>query len=249
MDRWRLKPGQQREAMRRQYAEYLDVIRDPELKKKLTPQFHLGCTRIPKSDQNYYEAVQLPNVHVESRGIKRIVPDGVELADGTISAFDVLVYATGFDAHAYMRPMKVTGLNGATLDEVWKERIYSYGGIALPGFPNLFMLYGPFSPVNNVPVPLGLGQEIDYIMRLIALARERQVAIAPTAAATQRFVARLDAAFPDTVWVGCKNWYSDQGGTPILWPLPQDAHKEFFARIATEDLEFIPVGQRAPAAA
>jgi len=78
----------------------------------------------------------------------------------------LLVYATGFDAHAYMRPMNVTGLNGTTIHEAWKEKIYSYGGIALPGFPNLFMLYGPFAPVNNVPVPLGLDQEIACIMRL-----------------------------------------------------------------------------------
>ena len=42
-------------------------------------------------------------------------------------------------------------LNGTTINETWKEKIYSYGGIALPGFPNLFTLYGPFAPVNNVP--------------------------------------------------------------------------------------------------
>jgi hypothetical protein len=103
------------------------------------------------------------------------------------------------------------------------------------------MLYGPFSPVNNVPVPMGLDQEIAYIMRLISVARERRVAVAPTVAATEKFVARLDAAFPETVWVGCRNWYSDQHGTPILWPLPQDAHKAFFADVAAQDLEFIPV--------
>ena len=129
-----------------------------------------------------------------------------------------------------------------TVDDVWKDRIDSYGGIALPGFPNLYMLYGPFSPVNNVPVPLGLDQEIGFIMRLIRLARDRHVAIAPTAEATQKFVDRPDSAFPGTVWVGCRNWYSDQHGTPILWPLPQDEHKAFFERIATEDLQFIPVG-------
>jgi cation diffusion facilitator CzcD-associated flavoprotein CzcO len=241
MDRWRLQPGPQRQAMEREFASYLEVIEDPELKRKLTPQFHLGCTRIPKSDQNYYRAVQLPNVTVENRPIARIVPNGIELTDGNVTELDVLVYATGFDTHAYMRPMQVEGVNGVTLAETWKDRIYSYGGIALPGFPNLYMLYGPFSPVNNVPVPLGLDQEIAQIMRLIEIARERGVAIAPTAEATQRFVARLDAAFPGTVWVGCKNWYSDQHGTPILWPLPQDAHKEFFARVETADLQFIPV--------
>ena len=240
MDRWRIEPGPQREAMQREFRSYLDVIADPELKAKLTPQYHLGCTRIPKSDQNYYRAVQLPNVRVENRPIARIVPEGILLKDGTRHALDVLVFATGFDTHAYMRPMNVVGQNGATLDEVWKERIYSYGGIGLPGFPNLYMLYGPFSPVNNVPVPLGLEQEIGTILRLIEVARDRRVALAPKPEATAKFVARLDAAFPGTVWVGCKNWYSDQHGTPILWPLPQDAHRDFFATPRLDDFEAVP---------
>jgi cation diffusion facilitator CzcD-associated flavoprotein CzcO len=124
---------------------YLDCIKDPELKKKLTPDHNLGCTRIPKSAKNYYAAVQLPNAHIVKGEIARIVADGIVMADGTHVALDVLVYATGFDAHAYMRPMKVTGLNGTTIDEAWKEKIYSYDGIAVPGFPNLFMLYGPFA--------------------------------------------------------------------------------------------------------
>jgi cation diffusion facilitator CzcD-associated flavoprotein CzcO len=245
MDAWRLQPGPAREAMEREYKGYLDAVRDPELRKKLTPDYHLGCTRIPKSDQNYYEAVQLPNVHIENRRITKIVPNGVELADGTNMDFDVLVYATGFDPHAYMRPMKVTGQNGVTLDEIWKDKIYSYGGIALPGFPNMFMLYGPFSPVNNVPVPLGLDQEIGYIMKLMEIARQRHVTIAPTATATEKFLARLGAAFPGTVWLGCKNWYSDKQGTPILWPLRQDEHEDFFAKVTEEDLQISPAKQTA----
>ena len=239
-DHWRLKPGPQRDAMEREYKNYLNAIKDPELRRKLTPDYHLGCTRIPKSDRNYYEAVQQPNVHLEFGRIARILPTGVEMTDGRFRELDVVVYATGFDAHGYMRPMTVTGLNGVTIEEVWKTRIYSYGGIALPQFPNLFMLYGPFSPVNNVPVPLGLEHEIGYIMRLIDIARRRRVTVAPTAAATEKFLARLGSAFPDTVWVGCRNWYSDQQGTPILWPLPQDAHEVFFARVDMEDLQLSP---------
>jgi hypothetical protein len=154
--------------MEQEFSSYLDYIKDPELKKKLTPDYNLGCTRIPKSDKNYYEAVQLPNAHIVKGQITSIVPDGVVMADGTQVKLDVLVYATGFDAHAYMRPMNVTGLNGTTIHEAWKEKIYSYGGIALPGFPNLFMLYGPFAPVNNVPVPLGLDQEIAASCGLLA---------------------------------------------------------------------------------
>src|SRR5208282_5325762 len=122
-DRWRLQPGPQREAMEREYQSYLDYIEAPELRQKLTPDYNLGCTRIPKSDRNYYQAVQLPNAHIVKGQIDHITPDGVVMADGTHVELDVLVYATGFDAHAYMRPMKVTGLNGVTIDEAWKEKI------------------------------------------------------------------------------------------------------------------------------
>ena len=224
-DQWRLKPGPQREAMEQEFSSYLDYIKDPELKKKLTPDYNLGCTRILKSDRNYYEAVQLPNAHIVKGQITSIVPDGVVMADGIQVKLDVLVYATGFDAHAYMRPMNVTGLNGTTIHEAWKEKIYSYGGIALPGFPNLFMLYGPFAPVNNVPVPLGLDQEIACIMRLIGEARARSAAVAPITAATDKFLARLGTAFPGTVRVGgCKNWYTSQQPTPVLWPFPPSEH-------------------------
>jgi cation diffusion facilitator CzcD-associated flavoprotein CzcO len=212
----RREPGPQREAMEREFKAYLDCIKDPELKKKLTPDYNLGCTRIPKSDRNYYEALQLPNAHIVKGEIAHIVPDGVAMADGSHVTLDVPVYATGFDAHAYMRLMKVIALNGTTIDEAWREKIYSYGGIALPGFPNLFMLYGPFAPVNNVPVPLGLEQEIACIMRLIAEARPRRAAVAPTIAASEKFLARLGAAFPGTVWVGgCKNWYTGDQGNPV----------------------------------
>lgn len=238
-DRWRVEPGALREQMQREFKTYLARIKDPELRRKLTPTYHLGCTRIPKSDA-YYEAVQRPNVHIETTRIERIVPEGVQLTDGRRCELDVLVYATGFDAHAYMRPMSVTGLHGRTIDELWKDGVFSYRGVALPGFPNLFMLYGPFAPVNNISVPLGLEQEIEYILRIVAIARERGAAVMPSVAATGKFVDRLRAALPDTVWMGCRNWYSDQTGTPILWPLRQDEHPAMLRDLALDELEFVP---------
>ncbi len=240
VDRWRLQPGAQREAMGRDFRGFLEIIKDPALRRKLMPAYHPGCTRIPKSDA-YYEAVQQPHVHIENTPIARIVPEGVRLADGRTIQLDALVYATGFDAHAYMRPMKVLGLDGLSVDTLWKDGVFSYRGVALPGFPNFFMLYGPFSPVNNVSVPLGLEQEIGYILRIVELARERGAAVMPTAEATDKFVARIRAAMPGTVWVGCSNWYSDQTGMPILWPLPQDDHPAMLADIALGDLQFVPV--------
>lgn len=241
MDRWRLEPGPAREAMEREFKSYLDIIRDPELKRKLTPDYPLGCTRIPKSDKNYYEAVQLPNVKIVKGSIAKIVPSGLVMEDGTPHDVDVLVYATGFDVHAYMRPMTVTGLNGVTVDEIWKDNIFSYRGVALPGFPNMFLLYGPFSPVNNIPVPMGLDQEIGFVMRLIEEARAKRVAIAPTAAATKSFLETMRNAMPGTVWFGgCRNWYSDQQGIPILWPFPQEEHRVMLNEVKAEELEYLP---------
>lgn len=238
-DAWRLRPGPQRAQMERDYRGFLDAIRDPVLRAKLTPDYHLGCTRIPKSDQNYYLAVQQPNVRIENRRIARVVPTGLEFSDGARLDFDVLVYATGFDAHAYMRPMTVEGPGGVTVDALWKDRVFSYNGCLLPGFPNLFLPYGPFSPVNNVSVPLGIDQQLDYLLALLAIARERGAAMMPTREATDRFVQRIEAALPGTVWVGCRNWYADQSMTPVLWPLPQDDHTRLLERVVVGDFELV----------
>ena len=82
-DRWRLEAGPSRTDMERQFQGFLDTVKDPDLRRKLTPDYHLGCTRIPKSDRNYYQAVQQPNVHIETERIARVVPTGIELANGT----------------------------------------------------------------------------------------------------------------------------------------------------------------------
>ena len=67
--------------------------------------------------------------------------------------------------------------------------------------------------------------------------------MAPTVAATEKFLARLATAFPGTVWVGgCKNWYTSRQPNPVLWPFPQSAHKAFFEAVPTEDFQFIPTG-------
>jgi len=73
------------------------------------------------------------------------------------------------------------------------------------------------------------------------LARARRAAVAPTLAATEKFLARLGTAFPGTVWVGgCKNWYTSQQPTPVLWPFPQSEHKAFFEQVPADDFQFIP---------
>ncbi len=141
---WKLEPGALRDEATKVFYENLATIEDPLLRASLTPDYPPGCKRIPKS-KLYYEAVQRPNAHVVAGGIARVEPSGLVSPDGVLHELDVVVYATGFDAHAYMRPIRVVGERGELLDEAWSQGLYSYRGVAVPGFPNMFVLHGPFS--------------------------------------------------------------------------------------------------------
>ena len=188
------------------------MIADPELRATLTPDFPPGCKRVPKSP-SYYEAVQRPNVRVFGRGVDKVHPHGIDAPDGSVDPFDVIVWATGFDTHAYVRPMQVVGLDGVTLDEMWAESdVFSYRGVAIPNLPNFFVLNGPFSPVNNVTIPRTLDDEMGWICEVLAAGVDEACAIVPSEHTTEEFVSWLAAEIPQTVWAdGCVNWYQARG--------------------------------------
>lgn len=84
-------------------------------------------------------------------------------------------------------------------------------------------------------------QEFDYILRIVAIARQHGASVMPSAAATERFEARRQAALLNRVWMGRRNWYSDQTGTGtlVLWPLRQDEHRVVLRNQALDELEFM----------
>ena len=90
-------------------------VRDPELRRKLTPDYHAMCKRQILAG-HYYQAVQKPGVHLVSEAIDHVEPKGVVTVDGRLHELDLLVLATGFDARAYVRPMDIVGENGLTLE-------------------------------------------------------------------------------------------------------------------------------------
>ena len=127
--------------------EALETVEDLELREKLRPTYRAACKRLVVS-HNFYDAVQRPNVNIITEAIDRIEKNGVR-AGGELHELDVLVLATGFHVDAFMRPMDITGRNGIVLDEVWEDWPSAYLSIAVPEFPNFFMLNGPNSPVGN----------------------------------------------------------------------------------------------------
>ena len=136
--------------------------------------------------------------------------------------------ATGFDAHAYVRPIDLVGENGRTLDEEWADGPSAYRSIALPGFPNLFMLIGPHSPVGNQSLVIIAEHQADYAMWWINEMREgRLVSAAPTETATKEYNEEMKAAMPQTVWLtGCSSWYLGSNGQPELFPWRPVRHRQ-----------------------
>ncbi len=211
-----------------------DHVKDPELKAKLTPDYQAACKRLIMSDI-FYPAIQRDNAELVTAGIEQVEPAGVRTKDGRLHELDVLVLATGFNGHQFMRPMQVRGLDGLSLDEAWAETTEAYRSVALPGFPNFFMLVGPNSPIGNFSLIEISELQIGYIMQLIELylgGKARQ--IMPRADATRRFNEAVRAAMGDTVWVsGCRSWYLDKNGNPAMWPW---SFERFCAEMAAPDL-------------
>jgi cation diffusion facilitator CzcD-associated flavoprotein CzcO len=208
-------------------ANLEENVRDPELRRRLTPDYRAACKRLIMSDE-FYPAMQKPNVHLVTDGIERVEAGGVRTKDGTLHPLDVLVLATGFDGHAFLRPMEVAGEGGRRLADAWSTANEAYRSVAVPGFPNFFMLVGPNSPIGNFSVIQISELQLAYIQQLLDLVRDgRCRSIAPTAVATRRFNAALREAMKGTVWVtGCRSWYLDRNGNPALWPWSFDRFRD-----------------------
>jgi cation diffusion facilitator CzcD-associated flavoprotein CzcO len=208
-------------------ANLEDNVCDPELRRKLTPNYRAACKRLIMSEE-FYPALQKPNVHLVTDGIERTEPEGVRTKDGVLHPLDVLVLATGFDGHAFLRPMEVVGEQGRTLNETWSQSNEAYRSVAVPGFPNFFLLVGPNSPIGNSSVIQISELQIAYIQQLLDLVRDGSCrGVAPTAVAAQAFNASLREAMKGTVWVtGCKSWYLDRNGNPALWPWSFDRFRD-----------------------
>jgi len=165
-----------------------EIVRDPETARKLTPTDFYA--KRPVCNTGYYETFNRDNVtlvSIKENPITRITPAGVLTADGAEHELDVLVFATGFEAMdgSYNR-IDIRGRAGEKLKDHWAEIPFSYLGIAVNGFPNLLMVFGPNSAFSNLPP--GLETQVEWIADLVQAAEERGIRrIEATAAAEQEW--------------------------------------------------------------
>jgi len=224
-------------------------IKDPELAKKVTPDFQIGCKRILISN-TYYPALAQDNVEVITDGIAEITPTGVISRDGTEREIDVLVVATGFYTTDQPIAHHIKGREGRTLGDVWAENgMASYKGTTAAGFPNLFQIVGANTGLGHSSMVFMIESQISYILSALDQMETRGVAaVEPTAAAQAEWNTDMQRRMRTTVWStgGCASWYLDEHGrNTTLWPRSTFAFRQL---TRTFDIEKYDTTARSTAA-
>ena len=136
---------------REQLSAYIRACLDgrPDLIEASIPHYPPSGKRILQDDGTWYRTLMRDDVELVRTPIERIVPEGVVTADGVLHEADVLCLATGFRANEFLAPIEFTGTDGTSLREQWGDRPAAYLGITVPGFPNLFLCYGPGTNVAH----------------------------------------------------------------------------------------------------
>jgi 4-hydroxyacetophenone monooxygenase len=121
-------------------AEFADR---PDLLEKVMPVYPPGAKRMLRDNGIWARTLKRDNVQLITTPIREITPTGIVTEDGVAHDVDVLIYGTGFTASQFLTPMTIIGRSGVELHEQWNGDARAYLGVAVPGFPNLFCLYGP----------------------------------------------------------------------------------------------------------
>jgi cation diffusion facilitator CzcD-associated flavoprotein CzcO len=168
-------------------------VRDPEVRKQLTPQYAIGCKR-PGFHNTYLSTYNRDNVRLVTEPIDKITASAVATTDGASHEIDVLVLATGFhvlDSES-MPTFAVVGTGGQSLTNFWDEhRVQAYEGVSVPGFPNLFSVMGPYGYVGSSYFAL-IEAQTHHMLRCLERARQRAATrVEVTAEANARFFAEM----------------------------------------------------------
>lgn len=196
-------------------------VKDPELRKKLTPNFILGCKRILLSNE-YYPALEKPNVSVITEHIREINKTGVLTQDGVQHDVDAIVLATGFQAAEGVSRFDVKGKGGLNLNEAWRDGAEAYLGTSIAGFPNMFLVVGPNTGLGHSSMLLMIEAQVGYIMQCLKLMREKNAKSADVKKEVEKkYNEQLQSELAKTVWQSgkCMSWYQTKNGKNVtLWP-------------------------------
>lgn len=198
-------------------------VRDPVVREKLTPRYGLGCKR-PSFSNEYLKTFNRPNVELETASIEEIVPSGIRTADGGEHELDALILATGFQVFdkGNLPPFPVHGSDGVELAEWWDEsRFQAYEGVSVPGFPNMFLILGPYG-FNGASYFTLIENQARHIVRCLRRARDTgSTSVEITAEANRRYFETMlerrgrQVFFRDSCATANSYYFDSRGDAPF----------------------------------
>ena len=197
-------------------------VADPELRRKLTPDYAMGCKRVLMSN-DYYPAMAADNLALITTPIAQVAPDGVVDREGRHRPADLIVLGTGFQAADPVPAGLIIGRDGLDLADAWRDGPLAYKGSAVPGFPNFFTLLGPNTALGHNSVLLMIEGQIRYLISALRwMQASGAAAIEVRAQAARDWDADLQQRLRRSIWQrgGCSSWYQHRssGRIPTLWP-------------------------------
>jgi cation diffusion facilitator CzcD-associated flavoprotein CzcO len=196
-------------------------VPNPELRKRLTPNYSLGCKRILLSD-DYLPALTQPNVSVNTDGIQEIRETSIIDAAGVEHPVDAIILGTGFDTIGLPLTDRIYDADGMTMAERWDGNPTAYLGTSVAGYPNCYLIHGPNIGTGHNSVLHMFESQANYITAAISYARDHGLAsVEPTQAAHAACTAEVDRMSAGTVWTagGCQSWYLNESGRNVnIWP-------------------------------
>ena len=217
-------------------------VKDPDVRRRLTPGYEIGCKRLLLSD-DFYPAFNRPNVSLITDPVSSILPDGVRTVDGKVYEVDHIVLATGFtvaDADQYLR---IVGRQGRVLEEEWaRDGIEAYLGMTVSGFPNMAILLGPNSGLGHSSAVHVMESQLGYVLQYLAALDKAENAFLDVEPEVQRvYNIDIQQRLKRTVWnSGCKSWYLNRMGKNVtLYPGLTATYRRVTARFNARDFQSI----------
>jgi cation diffusion facilitator CzcD-associated flavoprotein CzcO len=189
------------------------AVKDPWLRRQLTPDFRPGCKRMLVSS-DYYPALQRDNCKLIDWPIATASPVGIRTSDGIEHHVDCIVFATGYDVHLTGPPYPVTGMGGRSLNDEWARGAQAYKSINAHGYPNLFLMTGPNSGPGHNSLLVYVEGQLDYAVRgITTILRENLRYLDVRGNVQRRYNERIQKRLTKTTWMsGCSSWYLTADG-------------------------------------
>jgi cation diffusion facilitator CzcD-associated flavoprotein CzcO len=192
---------------------------DPELRRRALPDYTFGCKRVLFSS-HYLPTLGRPNVELVTDPITEVTESGLRTQDGGLHEVDCIIWGTGFKATEFVAPTRVAGADGRTLDEVWSDGAHAHLGLTVPGFPSMFLIYGPNTNTSGGSIIFYHEAQAAYVRQALEHLRAggyRSLDVRPDVEAASDH--ELQARFAGTAWTGCDSWYRDRQGRIVTnWP-------------------------------